>query len=80
MLTYIAKVPWLIVILLCATLGMAPFNPPHLYEKLVMLGNGELSRPIDIFDLCLHAAPFVLLILKVVASVKAKPTDSAVEE
>lgn len=77
MLTYIAKVPWLIVILLCATLGMAPFNPPHLYEKLVMLGNGELSRPIDIFDLCLHAAPFVLLILKIIATATIKSDEPA---
>ena len=68
MMKAIYKIPWLIVIVLCATLGLAPFNPPHLYEKLLMLGNGTLSRPIDIFDLCLHATPFVLLILKITAS------------
>ncbi len=46
-------------------LGLAPFRPePHLVEKLGMLIAGELSRPIDIFDLFLHAAPLLLLSLK----------------
>ena len=77
MMKSINKIPWLIVIVLCATLGLAPFTPPHLYEKLIMLGNGELSRGIDIFDLCLHAAPFVLLILKGAAVLSTKPDDQA---
>ena len=46
-------------------LGLAPFRPePHLVEKLRMLSQGTLSRPLDIFDLLLHAAPIVLLLLK----------------
>ena len=36
-------------------MGLAPFAPePHLLEKLRMLFSGDLSRPIDIFDLFLH--------------------------
>jgi len=31
-----------------------------------MLSRGELIRPLDIFDLLLHAAPWVLLVLKLV--------------
>jgi hypothetical protein len=47
------------------TLGLAPFVPePHVWEKLKMLAAGELSRPIDIFDLLLHGAPWLLLGLK----------------
>lgn len=47
------------------TLGLAPFVPePHLLEKLRMLVAGELARPIDIFDLVMHGAPWVLLLLK----------------
>ena len=47
------------------TLGLAPFVPePHLWEKLKMLAAGTLSRPIDIFDLVYHAAPWLLLALK----------------
>jgi hypothetical protein len=37
---------------------------PHVWEKLQMLVAGELVRPIDIFDLLLHATPWMLLILK----------------
>ena len=46
-------------------LGLAPFVPePHIWEKLKMLANGTLSRPLDIFDLLLHATPWVLLGIK----------------
>jgi hypothetical protein len=46
-------------------LGLAPFAPePHLWEKLRMLANGDLHRPIDIFDLMWHGALPALLVLK----------------
>lgn len=46
-------------------LGLAPFLPePHVWEKLKMLSAGTLVKPLDIFDLCLHGAPWVLLALK----------------
>jgi len=46
-------------------LGLAPFLPePHAVEKLRMLFNGSLRRPMDIFDLCFHLLPVVLLLLK----------------
>ena len=79
MMQQINKLPWVILIALCATLGLAPFNPPHLVEKLIMLGNGELSKPIDIFDLLLHAAPWILLILKAVAAVTTKGDETSPE-
>jgi hypothetical protein len=61
----LAGIPLWAVIFLCLTLGLAPFTPePHIWEKLKMLATGTLVRPIDIFDLVLHAAPFVLLVLK----------------
>jgi len=56
-----------VLIVLCLTLGLAPFVPqPHLVEKLRMLFAGTLTRPIDVFDLALHAAPWVLLAGKAV--------------
>lgn len=52
-------------ILAALLLGLAPFVPePHVWEKLKMLANGDLSRPIDIFDLIMHGAPWVLLAIK----------------
>ncbi len=48
-------------------LGFAPFVPePHLVEKLRMLAHGELTRPLDVFDLVLHGTPVVVLIAKLV--------------
>lgn len=54
-------------------LGLAPFVPePHLVEKLRMLGEGTLQRPIDIFDLLMHGAPAVLVLLKLVRMGQSK--------
>ena len=58
------KVPLSLLLVLCLTLGLAPFTPPHVWEKLQMLVAGELVRPIDIFDLLMHGTPWILLILK----------------
>lgn len=59
------KVPVLPLLIGAVLLGGAPFTPePHVVEKLRMLAAGSLQRPIDIFDLCLHAALPVLLIAK----------------
>ena len=57
--------PWMLVIMACLTIGLAPFVPePHVVEKLRMLFTGSLHKPVDIFDLCMHGAPWVLLLLK----------------
>lgn len=60
--------PWGVVIVLCATIGLAPFNPPHIVEKLMLLGAGKLVRPVDWLDLALHGAPWLLLAGKVLAA------------
>ena len=53
------------LVVVCLTLGLAPFTPePHLLEKLRMLTEGQLVKPIDIFDLVLHGTPWILLVLK----------------
>ena len=59
------KVSWEIALIAALTLGLAPFFPePHIWEKLKMLAGGTLHRPIDIFDLVLHGAPWLLLLAK----------------
>jgi hypothetical protein len=59
------RFPLALYVVLALTLGLAPFLPePHLWEKLKMLASGNLSRPIDVFDLFWHGAPWVLLVLK----------------
>jgi len=66
------QLPWSIVIIACLTLGLAPFVPePHIWEKLKMLMAGTLARPIDIFDLLMHAAPFLVAALKLATPLMA---------
>lgn len=61
------QIPMNLVILACLTLGLAPFIPePHIWEKLKMLVAGDLVKPVDIFDMLMHAAPFAVLALKLV--------------
>ena len=71
-LAVLDHVPLGIVVLFCATLGLAPFSPPHVIEKLAMLAGGTLVKPIDWFDLLLHSAPWILLVLKLI-SLAIKP-------
>ena len=67
------RIPYPLLVVFCLTLGLAPFVPePHLWEKLKMLAAGELGKPIDMFDLLLHGAPCILLIVKLYLSFGAK--------
>ena len=60
-------ISWPVVIVLCLTLGLAPWVPePHIWEKTRMLFNGELTRAIDIFDMLFHGVPWLLLLVKAV--------------
>ncbi len=64
---WIDRQPLLLFVAIALTLGLAPFVPePHLVEKLRMLSQGTLTRPLDIFDLLLHAVPWVLLAIKLI--------------
>ena len=66
-MAWLDRIPVWILVAVSLTLGLAPFVPePHVWEKLKMLAAGTLSRPIDIFDLLYHGAPWLLLALKLV--------------
>ncbi|MDA3786055.1 MAG: RND transporter [Deltaproteobacteria bacterium] len=60
----IAHLDWPLLVVLCLTLGLAPFTPPHIIEKVQMLSEGTLKRPLDWFDLFFHGIPWLLLIIK----------------
>ena len=64
MLKALLDLPWPAVVFLCLSLGLAPYAPPHLFEKLQLLARGQLRRPIDWFDLLMHAAPWLLALAK----------------
>ena len=75
-LKLIDSVPLSTVLIIAATLGLAPFLPePHVWEKLKMLAAGELAKPIDIFDLLFHGLPWLLLGVKLARLGRAKPAD-----
>ncbi len=64
---FIDNMPITVLLILCILLGLAPFVPePHIVEKLRMLSQGNLKKPIDIFDLFYHGAPFILLAIKLI--------------
>ena len=67
------RIPYSILIVAAIFMLLAPFQPmPHVVEKLIMLKNGTLTRPIDIFDLLYHAFPATLLIIKFYRSRRSK--------
>jgi len=64
-MNWLDRIPFIVIVPFAIFLTFAPFVPePHLLEKLRMLAGGELSRPVDIFDLFLHGTPLVLLVAK----------------
>ena len=74
MTRWLERLPWTVVLIACASLGLAPFVPvPHVVEKVGMLLRGQLVRPIDWFDLVMHGAPWALLVGKAVVVVRRRP-------
>ena len=65
-----SKLSWSAIGLLCLTIGLAPFKPPHVVEKLILLFNGELVRAVDWFDFALHGFPWLLLAAKAVLTAR----------
>ncbi len=65
------SIPWSILIIIAIFLAIAPFNEtPHFIQKINLLLTGELTKAVDIFDLCLHSTPLVLIILKLIVTLK----------
>lgn len=65
MWNFIDRIPYTLLIVLAVFMLLAPFRPmPHVVEKLMMLKDGALHRPIDIFDLFYHLTPLIVLLMK----------------
>ncbi|NBC29816.1 MAG: RND transporter [Spirochaetes bacterium] len=70
MFSWLDGLSYAVLIPIAVILGLAPFRPkPHLIEKIQMLAQGTLTKPIDIFDLLLHGIPVVILLVKIVRDV-----------
>ena len=65
---------WKFVVLLCLTLGLAPFFPePHILGKLKWLyGRAVGMKFMDWFDVVLHGFPFVLLLRLIILKLTKK--------
>ncbi|NWF39609.1 hypothetical protein F3F96_10730 [Mariprofundus sp. NF] len=68
---WLDEISYLVLIGIAVLMALLPFQPePHLTEKLKMLADGTLAKPLDIFDLFWHLLPCILLIVKFVRSRK----------
>jgi hypothetical protein len=73
----IASIPWAMLLPLAILLGLAPFQPqPHLVEKIIMLTQGTLNHPRDIFDLFFHISPLLLIAAKLLLQPQRKENDT----
>lgn len=68
---------WKIFLVASLTLGLAPFNPPHIYGKIKWIIGGNALHPekgmasTDWFDLLLHGTPWMLLFISGVLNLSA---------
>ncbi len=55
---------WKLLLLLCFTLGLAPFFPePHLWGKMKWIAGGNIGmKPLDWLDALFHSLPWLLLV------------------
>lgn len=73
---WLDRIPLPILAIVTLPLGLAPFNPPHIYEKMQMLFAGNLTNITDIFDLLLHGIPLAIFILKLVRMAQQKSAQN----
>jgi hypothetical protein len=68
---------WRIILLLCLTLGLAPFFPePHIWGKLKWIAGGaEGMQAADWFDVLLHGFPIVLLVRLLIVKLLSKKNN-----
>jgi len=69
MLRWLDRLPLAPLVVAAVVLGLSPLLPePHLLQKLALLVDGQLDKPIDRFDLLMHASLPLLLVIKWVRS------------
>ena len=66
---------WKLFLIASLTLGLAPFNPPHIWGKIQwLLGGNAFSaengmKSQDWFDVLLHGLPWLLLLISIFLNV-----------
>lgn len=71
---------WKIVLILCLTLGLAPFFPePHIVGKIQWISGGANGmQMMDWLDVLLHGFPWILLLIIGIAKL-TRPTQAKTE-
>ncbi len=60
-----------IALLTALTLGLAPFNEPHIWGKILWIKGGAIGmKSMDWFDTFLHGLPWIWLIVAVTFLIK----------
>lgn len=66
-MSWLDNLNWSMLLIGGVLLAMMPIQPePHLVEKIRMLGQSTLTKPIDIFDLIMHSTPLLLIAVKAI--------------
>lgn len=71
------KKNWKLFLILSLTLGLAPFNPPHIWGKIKWILGGNAFHPInglqtqDWFDVLIHGSPWALLLISILLNLFA---------
>ena len=65
---------WKLILLLCLTLGLAPYFPePHILGKFRwILGGAKGMELMDWFDVLLHGLPWLLLVRLIIIKIIKK--------
>ena len=65
---------WKLILLLCLTLGLAPYFPePHILGKFRwILGGAKGMELLDWFDVLLHGLPWLLLVRLIIIKIIKK--------
>lgn len=67
---------WKLFLVASLTLGLAPFNPPHIVGKIQWIIGGNAfhlekgMQAQDWFDIFLHGAPWLLLLISGILNLK----------
>jgi len=68
---FIVSIPYIFLIGAAILMALMPFQPePHLVQKFDMLMAGNLTKPLDMFDVLWHLLPVILLVTKFIISRK----------
>lgn len=70
---WLDRIPLWFLVIVAFYMLLAPFSPmPHVLEKIIMLKDGVLTRPLDMFDLVFHLIPVTLLVIRLVRMVRQR--------